>query len=331
MTFAFNQRVSDNGFSRSHWRGMIRVECRGGNPEDVSSAQRHYLPERLVYAEGDSWFDKFTPIPWTKTNLLAAIKLPFLAVVADVSHIGDETEDMVRGQQARQTRAMFDLHKFDAILLSAGGNDLKNLFADMFEQRAAERGSASWSAAELDDLANPRHYEQHLKQVKENIQAFIAMRDNGKSTRNPKPPLFVHSYDYLQPRPAGAMVFAGSRIGRGPWLYPSMKRAGLTAEQMRTAADAVVDQLHETLKSICNRSEAVYLIDQRGLLAPAGATATGPDADWMDEIHPSEAGFAKLARHRWEVPLGQALGWAPAADDLAAAAEPTNSSTSRLA
>src|SRR5690349_15369500 len=103
------------------WRAMFRVECTGGNVSDAIEAQGTYMPERMIYAEGDSWFDKFTPIPTSGTNLLDAIRLPFVSVVVDVSKIGSEAREMVTGQQARQTRAMFDLLSFDAILLSAGG------------------------------------------------------------------------------------------------------------------------------------------------------------------------------------------------------------------
>lgn len=328
----FNSKVSLSGQQGPRvWRGMIRAEARGGNPEDITKAIQLYLPEKLVFAEGDSWFDKFTPIPATGTNLLSAIRTPYLTVVADVSHIGDETEDMVRGQQARQTRAIFNLHKFDAILLSAGGNDLKNLFTEYFEQNAAARGTGAWSADEVADLANPAKYGAALEQVASNIRSFISMRDHGKKTGNPRTPLFLHTYDYFQPRPAGAMIFAASRIGRGPWLYPAMKAAGLAPVQMRMAADAVIDRLTEYLKLIADANESVYLMDQRGLLTPAKATSTGPDGDWMDEIHPNERGFAKLAHERWEVPLAQALGWTPQDNDLIAAADPTNPSTSRPA
>ncbi|MET0937376.1 MAG: hypothetical protein ABWX83_15380, partial [Luteibacter sp.] len=54
---------------------------------------------------------------------------------------------------------------------------------------------------------------------------------------------------------------------------------------------------------------------QRGLLTAAAAGSDGPDADWADEIHPSQAGFAKLARNRWDVALSTALGWKPGEEE----------------
>lgn len=101
------------------WRPMFRIETVSGDTSVVANALQMGA-ERLVYAEGDSWFDKFTPIPANGTNLVGSILTPFGTAVVDVSHIGDEVRDMVRGHQARQTAAMFKLFDFRAILPSAG-------------------------------------------------------------------------------------------------------------------------------------------------------------------------------------------------------------------
>ncbi len=311
------------------WRRMIRVEAVGGNVDDVIKATTEFLPQRLVYAEGDSWFDKFTPLGSTGTNLLDAIRTPFLATVVDVSHIGDEVRDMVRGHQARQTRAMFSLFDFDAILLSAGGNDLKNVFADLFAAKAlADEGFTSpFQPGDIDKLGSPSSFSTFFSEVVRNIGRFVDMRDRAGSSVTRDAPIFVHGYDYLQPRPAGAQIFAGSRIGRGPWLFPSLQAAGLTGAQMRSTADAIIDEMSLQLRAQIAPLPNVHVLDQRGLLTPAGPGTTGSVADWMDEIHPNETGFTKLARNRWDVPLARALGWAPQAGDLLPALSGTNRST----
>lgn len=281
------------------WRRMIRIETTGGDVGEVIKATNDYLPERLLYAEGDSWFDKLRPLPLSGTNLLDAIRTPFLSAVVDVSHIGEEVRDMVRGHQARQTQAMFKLFGFQAILLSAGGNDLKNLFADLFSTQG--RGPAG--------LSRPASHDEFFAEVIRHIGRFIELRDGARDALTRQAPIFVHGYDYLQPRPAEAAVFAGSRIGRGPWLYPAMQAAGLSDAEMRSAAAEVIDELNRRLVALVAPLANVFLIDQRGLLTPAAPGSTGPEGDWMDEIHPSRTGFTKLARHRWDVPLAQALGW----------------------
>ncbi|GEM_PF-6843119 len=313
------------------WRRMIRIDSVGGDVGEVIKATNDFLPDRLVYAEGDSWFDKFTPLPSSGTNLLDAIRTPFLTAVVDVAHIGDEVRDMVRGHQARQTSAMFKLFGFQAILLSAGGNDLKNVFADLFATKArVNEGLASpFQPQDLGRLADPASYAEFFEDVVRNIGRFVDLRDSAKDEVTRAAPIFVHGYDYLQPRPASAQIFAGSRIGKGPWLYPSLKAAGLSDAQMRAAADAIVDEMNLQLQQVIAKLPNVHVIDQRGLLTPAAPGTTGADADWLDEIHPTKEGFTKLARNRWDVPLSQALGWLPAPADLVPAMPPANHSTAQ--
>jgi len=212
---------------------------------------------------------------------------------------------------------MFKRFSFQAILLSAGGNDLKNVFADRFATLAMvnDGHGSPFQPGDLDGLARPASYTAFFDDVVRNIGRFVDLRNAAPDGATRNAPIFVHGYDYLQPRPAGAQAFASTRIGRGPWLYPALKAAGLTDAEMRAAADAVIDELNAQLARVIAPLPNVHLIDQRGVLTPAAAGSDGPDADWMDEIHPSQRGFAKLARHRWDVPLALALGWQPGAGD----------------
>lgn len=307
------------------WRSMERIDTLGGDTTIVIKALSQRHPEKLIYAEGDSWFDKFTPLPATGTNLLEEIKTPFLSAVVDVSHIGDEARNMVHGWQARQTKAMFDLFAFDAILLSAGGNDLKNLFVERFDLKPTANGPLS--AEDLNRLASPASYRDFFAAVMSSITRFASFRTGARNQKTRDAPIFVHGYDYLQPRPAGASVFAGTRLGPGPWLYPSLKDAGLNSVQMRSVADALVDELNRQLKDAIAPLENVHVIDQRGLLTPAAPGSTNSDADWMDEIHPNTQGFVRLARNRWDVPISKKLGWTPNAGDLVPATLPHNVTT----
>jgi lysophospholipase L1-like esterase len=310
------------------WRPMYRIESTGGNVTDVIKGIQEFAFERLIYAEGDSWFDKFTPIPLSGTNLLDAVRTPFVSGVVDVSHIGDEVGDMVRGHQAKQTSAMFKLFDFDAILLSAGGNDLKNLFAELFDSKAKAGTSMpdAFGPADLRKLASPETFDQFFDVVAANIQRFIDLRDKAGRERTRLAPLILHGYDYLQPRPAGAAVFAGTRVGKGPWIYPALKEAGLSDAQMRSAADVVIDELNKRLAALASPARGVYYVNHRGLLTPAAPGTVGESNDWTDEIHPTEAGFTRLARNRWDVLLGTALRWTPGPTDLKPADEPKTKS-----
>jgi lysophospholipase L1-like esterase len=309
-------RLDPRTSPRAPWRALFRVEANSGLVSDVARGLEAIQPEKAVYAEGDSWFDKFTPIGVPGTNLLDALRAPFLTAVVDVAHIGDEIREMVAGRQARQTRALLQLFSFDAILLSAGGNDLRALFEREFVER-----TRPWSRAEVMELVHRSRHRDFFQPVVREIGRFFDLRD--ASRLNGATPILLHGYDYLQPRPAGAPVFAGTRLGTGPWLFPLLRRANLDGAQMRAVADAVIDELNEQLEDFCATRANVTFIDQRGLLAPALPGSEGPSHDWMDEIHPNDRGYAKLARQRWDVLLAQKLGWDFAAEDLQVA-EPGN-------
>lgn len=297
----------------SNWKTPHRIEDVGGSVQLVMDAISNYPFAKLLYAEGDSWFDKFTPIPEQGTNLLSVLKLPVFAGIVDVSHIGDTSQAMVTGQQRRQTQAMFKLFDFDAILLSAGGNDLKNLFASLFhdvgEQRAGRPVTSS--LAHLQDLQQAHIVDEHFDTVESSIRSFIGLRDASARQRTREAPLLMHGYDYLQPRPAPALVFAGSTLGAGPWIYPSLQHAGLTDRQMLDTAVEVVDKLNQRLRSIVASLPAganVWVLDQRGLLTLAAPGSSSESGDWKDEIHASAAGYQKLARQRWNPWLARSLG-----------------------
>ena len=224
-----------------HWRRMLRIDSVSADVLAVIHTANDFRPGKFIDAEGDSWFDKFTPIPLSGTNLLDSIRTPFLTAVVGVAHVGDEVRDMLRGHQARQTRAMFNLLGFDAIFLSADGNDLKNVFADLFAAKAlaGEGFHSAFQPRNFDGLTTPASYAEFFEEVVRNIGRFVDLRDRARNAATQRKPIFVHGYDHLQPRSAGASIFAGSRIGGGPWLYPMLKAAGLSDIEMRAAADAV--------------------------------------------------------------------------------------------
>jgi GDSL-like Lipase/Acylhydrolase family len=307
------------------WRKMIRCDTPSGDFELINRYVSDHHPEKLIFAEGDSWFDKFTPIPNPRTNLIEEIRLPFHTVVVDVSTIGDESADMVKGWQAWRTRALFKfaMHGFDAIILSAGGNDLKNLYAT----KLTEYSAGGITADEIVELSRPSTYTEYFESVIRNIRAFIAMRDNADNIKTREAPIILHGYDYIQPRPAKAGIFGGDNFGSGPWLYPVLHLAGFSDDQMRSAADAVVDKLNSMLIAQVATMRNVFVIDSRGLLDTARAGTTSNDNDFLDEIHPNGAGFEKLARCCWNKALAELLGWKPIDGQLIPACSRPGTST----
>lgn len=293
------QALNPNCYSDTYsprWRPVHRIDTVGGSVKDVINAKSAYPFEKLIYAEGDSWFDKFTPIFEPGTNLLEAIRLPMFAGVVDVAHIGDVSADMVIGYQRKQTNAMFKLFEFDAILFSGGGNDLKNLFAQMYDKKGEKF------------VVNDNAF---FDLVIENIKAFVAMRDDSPIKKTREAPIFVNGYDYFQPRPVKGAILGDLLKVAGPWLYPSMHGAGLSDADMLASAKMVITKLNSRLKSDISTLPNVHVIDQRGLLTLAAPGSTTASGDWLDEIHPTAAGFNKLAKNRWDYAVAKGLGWIP--------------------
>lgn len=286
-------RVDDRR-TTPNWRPIHRIESPSASLEEVGRALETYTFEKLVYAEGDSWFDKFTPLFAPDTNLLDALRLPMFVGVVDVSHIGDISDDMVSGIQGLRTKNMFEKLDFDAILFSGGGNDLKNLFANEYLQQGSPVNV---------------EYDAFFDKVIQNIKDFVAMRDQFGSKQTRQAPILVNGYEYLQPRPVKGTILGDLLKVAGPWIYPCMQHAGLNDGAMLDAVKKAIDKLNERLAREIAILPNVFVIDQRGVLTLAEPGSTSVSGDWLDEIHPTAQGFEKLAQHRWNAALADGLGW----------------------
>lgn len=274
-----------------NWVTMSRIDSVGASISDIMNAPNQ--TGTLVYAEGDSWFDKFTAIGKPDTNLLANIRLPQEVNVVDVARIGNVSSQFVSGHQLKQTKALFKKIPFNAILYSGGGNDLKNLFTAKFDYAKDPNPAA----------------DAFIAQVIGNVEKFIALRDSAENLITRKAPILLNGYDYIQPRKVSGSIFGNSVDVVGPWLYPKMKTANLSSEKMGELAKLVIDKLNIQL-SILAESSNIYLIKTPGTLTRPGGTAKAT-IHWTDEIHPTKAGFTLLAQSGWNYGLATALGLYP--------------------
>lgn len=273
------------------WKPMLRIDTVGGNVNAIGTAPNQ--TGTLVYAEGDSWLDKFTAIGKPDTNLLANIRLPQAVNVVDVAKIGNISSQFVTGHQLKQTKAMFNKIPFKAILYSGGGNDLKNLFSAEFDYKKDPNPAA----------------DKFIEKVIGNVQKFIALRDAAANPITRKAPILFNGYDYIQPRQVSGSIVGNSIDVVGPWLYPKMKAAGLSTEKMGELAKLVIDKLNSQLE-ILAKDKNIYLIKTPGTLTRPKGTDKG-NVHWTDEIHPNKAGFTLLAESGWNYGLAKALKFVP--------------------
>lgn len=275
-------------FSTKDWKVMSRIDTVGGDISAITNAPNQ--TGVLVFAEGDSWFDKFTAIGKPDTNLLANIKLPKLVNVVDVAHIGDVSAQFVSGHQRKQTKAMFDKIPFQAILYSGGGNDLKNLFSSKYDYSINPNPAADLFIAD----------------VITNVVKFIDLRDSAKNDVTKTAPILLNGYDYIQPRQVSGSIVGNSIDKVGPWLFPKMKAANLSTQEMGQLVKSVVDKLNDAFELLVKQKQNIYLIKTPGTLIKPQGTEKATD-HWTDEIHPTKLGFTLLAESAWNYGLAKAL------------------------
>src|SRR4029078_10218803 len=137
------------------------------------------------------------------------------------------------------------------------------------------------------------------------IVTWIGLRQRSKL--NQDTPVVLHGYDYLQPRPAYARIFIDGPRAAGPWIYPILKADGKTDDEMRAMAKDVIDTFNRWLDTLVRPLPGVHLLDTRRTLEIAEPNTTKASNDWMDEIHATPDGWAKLAATAWNPTLAKIL------------------------
>jgi hypothetical protein len=109
-------------------------------------------------------------------------------------------------------------------------------------------------------------------------------------------PILVHGYDY--PVPDGRGFWGGWWILPGPWLQPGFREKRFNDLSTNIGLmRQIIDQFNGMLMELVSEPEFshVHHIDLRNALSTNLAN-DGYKARWDNELHPSEAGFADVAK-----------------------------------
>ena len=258
-------------------------------------------------AQGDSWFSIGSLPPGLTTNILAELQLTKSVVAVNCARPGKELvhmTDRVSDPAFVSLLAGRMQWRWDAILISGGGNDLIDVATNAPSVRpdqrllatAAERPAggppADPAALGAYYLSEPgwAAFDSHMSEVFNNL---VDLRDSGQ---NKDQPLFLHNYTYLMPRPAGAAP------GFGPWLQPAMVAFDIPQPHWLPVITELIDRLTALFLRLIQQRQAadgaaaLYLVDTRQAgLVLADPAATGLSGDYLNEIHPSTSGYVKLA------------------------------------
>ncbi len=266
---------------------------------------------RCWLAEGDSWFTIGSLNLLQNANVLTALQLTARTAIVSCAQPGDTLGHMA--DQLADPRFDGLLRRpnfsrwFEAILISGGGNDL----IDAALHRAVH---ADGSAAALNErvlltpaeaavvnsgAAGPARYvstagwQTLAAYLVKSFAALVARRDDGPSVGRP---MFAHTYHVPVVRCSGTV---GSPKG---WLFAAFSDYAIPRTEQQGLADLLFDQLRQLLLSLdsdsghANALPQLHVFDSASLvpLIPASPSSTGASGDWINEIHPKRAGYAKV-------------------------------------
>ncbi len=244
-----------------------------------------------LLAIGDSWF--WYPLPGgSLATGLARLVAPNQHTVLAFGNNGAEAFDYVQGVYAGLIdRALARYGSgLSGVFVSGGGND----FAGFNDLRPILRVDCSACTSEdacFNHGGGPGTIEALFDRVEGNhIDLFdrIAARVPASAR------IFIHNYDYALP--SGKAV-----IGNRAWLKPALAAADVPTGLRTDCVRYLIDQFSARLASLETRyGGRVVFVDSRSTLS-AG--------DWANELHPTGAGFGKIARRRWK-PALEAAGLA---------------------
>ena len=182
--------------------------------------------------------------------------------------------------------------RFDAILLSCGGNDIVgeelNEFVKTAEQAQA-LGSTAWGEIPEEVFKHVRlaTFEHALGYAIQDFKEIVQYRD----MYSPESIVYVHTYDYIIP---DGKPFKLGPIVVGPWAKPALDSVGLVdPTEQRVVTNWLLDQFARELKAFVSQHANMRMVDSRGTLTTS--------RQWENEIHPVGSGFEQIAK-RWWVP-----------------------------
>jgi len=248
----------------------------------------------VFFCEGDSWFS--TPL---SMNLLDWLVFPtpedeergvplFGAggLFFRTEKSGDMAVDIFSERRVADLVDWYEGFEFDAVLISAGGNDfvagfLQGLFAGQSPMTPEQAFARVERSRRFDEVRGA--YQRFLR-------AF-------KRTR-PNTPILAHTYDYPQRMGEPARLTVANlgaaallRDNIGPWIAPHVAHVLPQVAQQKRFAALLIDGFHDNvLQPLAARAEFSGLftfVDLRGTLRQADA--------WFDEMHPTGAGFHTLS------------------------------------
>lgn len=250
--------------------------------------------------EGDSWFSY--PL---FDEVTEALRDDFNYNTRSSSHHGDTAQEIAYlPNQVPKFEALFedlahDQHVARAILLSCGGNDVKDALSALMNAKAS--GLPVWHPAVVEAVVQ----EQVPLAIGTLVGRAVALSERHFREKRP---VLLHGYGNPVPDGRGyKLLFTFS----GPWMKPVFARKGYVSgeDQPRDELQENVDAMQE-LMALSNETvlpgirdaanshygaDVVHYVDVREELS-SELDHGEYEEDWANELHPTGGGFRKVAR-----------------------------------
>ncbi|MDX1477932.1 MAG: caspase family protein [Saprospiraceae bacterium] len=224
--------------------------------------QRRTAP--VAIAEGDSWF--LFPKPGVRDTLDYLMDVYHLLSLAAA---GDEVINYIeQGDLLREVRT----HRPDYVLISGGGNDILGAGVAKFLNKDVTAGTVA------EDFVNEVEFNKQMDALVEAYRMFFREIKALQSDIV----IFIHGYDYIRSDPPEDVI-------RNGWVAKHMIAAGITDPAHRgLIITYIVDAFNTLMESLAGEHDHVRYVDHRG---------TVENYEWMDEIHPNNVGYRKVANN----------------------------------
>jgi lysophospholipase L1-like esterase len=258
------------------------------HPGDDASNPDDAMYQYRLLAEGDSWFT-LGGLP--TSNLLFSMKFDAGVIIVTCGSPGDTIRNMGQiASNANLGKAMSKRYgyRWDAILLSGGGNDLIDAADEIVKRRS---GAPADPAAYCDEA----RLTSTLEKIKTGYRNIIELRDKAGSSCINRP-VITHTYDWVTPRNSPARFVFVPLLG--PWLYTALVSARVPQERWNAVSDYLLARLRDALLSLVSGADGLpnfHVVTTQGTLARAEPGALHDSGDWMNEIHPNSRGYEKIA------------------------------------
>ena len=242
--------------------------------------------------EGDSWMDRSSAF---KPSLLERLAPEFDAQREDVlfinlSRFGDTLRRIrdCMGHDFRQWLTTPMGWKFDAILLSVGGNDFIDAARDTDPGLGILKNLAGQPVpASGHDCVRPDAVAALVNEWLD--PSFRDLYNLVQGSQYADIPIFLNGYDTPTARNAPA-----SHGGR-TWLFEAYQKNKIPKALWPDLTGSIFRNIETTVAGWTAARPTVHLVPTVNTLIPAAAGSTGSDQDWLNEIHPNRQGWGKLA------------------------------------